>query len=205
MGTDKINAAFSMKETGDLDLTRRTVEKFLGIPIDHTIVIKEYAAKKMVDVIGGVTVDVEKDMNYDDNWGHLHIHLKKGLQRLNGEQAVGYVRFRNDEEGDRGRIRRQQQFLDALFKELRKPENLIPSRLQGLATTIKENIETSLSAGEIVDLANLYRTFDRKRIQRARIDGEDVNIGGQACIQPDEREKERIVYRMLVDPQRHGA
>lgn len=201
VGLEKINAAFSMKETGDIDLVRRTVEKFLGITVDRYIIIKEYAAKKMVDDLGGVTVDVEKNMDYDDNWGNLHIHLKKGVQRLNGEQAVGYVRFRNDEEGDRGRIRRQQQFLDALFKELRKPENSMnPSRLQALATTIHDNIGTDLTVGEIIDLANLYKRFDRKRIQRARIDGEDVNVDGLAYIQPDEREKERTVYRMLVDP-----
>ena len=98
-GHDKINTAYSYKANGDLDLARKTVEQFLGVHIDHTVVIKPYAVEHVVDAFGGVDLDVERDMDYDDNWGNLHIHLKKGLQHLSGQQAVGYIRFRKDAEG----------------------------------------------------------------------------------------------------------
>lgn len=194
-GPDKINSAFSLKENGDLELTTRTVEKLLDVHIDHTVVIKEYAAQRLVDAMGGVTVDVPKDMNYDDNWGHLHIHLKKGPRHLTGEQAVGFVRFRHDEEGDRGRIRRQQQFMDAMLKEFRKPENL--TRVKSIVRAIEENIQTSLTFAELLDLANVYKGFNRKLTRTAKIDGTDVVHSGAACIEVDEAEKKRIVDSLL--------
>jgi LCP family protein required for cell wall assembly len=196
LGEDKINAAYAHEETGDLKLARATVEHFLGIPMDHYVVVKEYAAKAIVDAVGGVTVNVDKDMNYDDNWGHLHIHLKKGVQKLSGDQAVGFVRFRHDEEGDRGRIRRQQQFLDSLLKELKKPSY---TTYNEIAAIFKKNVETDLSTGEMIDIANIYRKFDRKKMKTARIDGEDVDIDQVSYIIPDEREKNRIVQRMLMN------
>jgi LCP family protein required for cell wall assembly len=199
-GTDKINAAYSY---GGTDLARKTAEKFLGVPMDHTVVIKEYAAQKIVDALGGVSVNVEKTMNYDDNWGHLHIHLKKGLQRLNGTQAVGYCRFRHDEEGDRGRMRRQQQFIEALMKEMRKPENL--SRLPQLVKIFKQNIETDMTVGEVLDLAHVYKNFDRKKIRNGQIDGSDQNIGGIDYIIPDEREKNKLVSQLLLGGSAPGA
>jgi len=194
-GYDKINAAFATMETGNLQLTRQTVQKFLGIPIDHTVVIKPYAAESLVDAIGGVTVKIDRDMDYDDNWGDLHIHLKKGQQRLSGKQAVGFVRFRADEEGDRGRIRRQQQFLSAMLSELKSFKTL--THANGIARAARDNIQTTLSFAELVDLARLYHGFDRHRMKTAKIDGEDAFYGGAACIEPDEAQKRRIVATLL--------
>lgn len=198
VGTDKINAAFANKETGDLPLAKRTVENLLGVPMDHTVVIKEYAAVAIVNAVGGVTVNVEKNMDYDDNWGHLHIHLKKGVQKLNGEQAVGFVRFRHDEEGDRGRIRRQQVFLDALLRELKKPSY---TTYNEVAKVFKENILTDLTVPEMIDIANIYRKFDRKKMKTAKLDGADIEVDGISFIQPDEGETRRLVNRMLMDRQ----
>jgi len=198
VGTDKINAAFANKETGDVPLARKTVEALVGVPMDHTVVIKEYAAQAVVNAVGGVTVNVEKNMDYDDNWGHLHIHLKKGVQKLNGEQSVGYVRFRHDEEGDRGRIRRQQQFIDALLRELKKPSY---TTYNEVAKVFKENIQTDLTIPEMIDIANVYRKFDRKKIKTAKLDGDDVDIGGVSFIQPNDREIRRTCVRMLSDRQ----
>ena len=198
VGTDKINAAFANKETGDLPLAKRTVETLLGVPIDHTVVIKEYAAIAIVNAVGGVTVNVEKDMDYDDNWGHLHIHLKKGTQRLSGEQAVGFVRFRHDEEGDRGRIRRQQVFLDSLLRELKRPSYTTYTEV---AKIFKDNIQTDLTIPEMIDVANIYRKFDRKKMKTAKIDGADITVDGLSYIQADETEMRRIVSHMLVEHQ----
>lgn len=198
VGFDKINAAFANKEMGDLALTKRTVEHLLGVPMNHTVVIKEYAAQAIVNAVGGVTVNVEKQMDYDDNWGHLHIHLKKGVQKLNGEQAVGFVRFRHDEEGDRGRIRRQQIFLDALLRELKKPSY---TTYNEVAKVFKENIQTDLTIPEMIDVANIYRKFDRKKMKTAKLDGADVDIDGVSYIEPDTQETRRLVSRMLMDRQ----
>lgn len=194
-GFDKINAAYACAENGALQLTKQTVEKFLGVPIDQTVVIKAYALERLVDAVGGVDIDVEKNMDYDDNWGDLHIHLKKGLQHLDGKRAVGYARFRKDEEGDRGRIRRQQQMVAALIRQARSIGTL--SNLNAIARALRDNIATSLEFREMVDLALLYRGFDRKNMRTGRVDGDDAFHGGAYVIEADQREKDRLVASLL--------
>lgn len=144
---DKINAAHAI---GGPLLSRKVVEKLLGVSINYYVIVKFEGLKNMVDAVGGVTVDVEKTMNYDDSWGHLHIHLKKGRHRLSGQKAMEYSRFRNDAEGDYGRIRRQQQVIRALQRELLRPENLI--KIPELTKTAFSNTTTDLSLKQLAAL-----------------------------------------------------
>ncbi|MBV8264031.1 MAG: LCP family protein, partial [Candidatus Eremiobacteraeota bacterium] len=102
-GYGKINEAYG---DGGPERVESTVVKNLGTPaFDNYVVLRLDATKNIINALGGIDVDVEKDMDYDDTWGHLHIHLKKGLHHLNGDEAVGYIRFRHDPEGDFGRMR----------------------------------------------------------------------------------------------------
>ncbi len=193
-GYDKINSAYAY---GGIEQAKETVSEFLGVPIDHYVIVKVDGAKRLVDALGGIAVDVEKDMDYDDNWGHLHIHLKKGPQILDGEQAVGYARFRMDEEGDRGRIRRQQQVIKAVLAKLRDPS--VVTRLRELAAIAKENLETDFEVLELVDLANLYHDFDFHDIHCAAIVGDDAESDGISYIVPYAPANERIVRSLLKD------
>lgn len=192
-GYDKINAAYVY---GGINLAKKCVENFLEVSIDHYITIKEKAAENVVNALGGLELDVEKDMDYDDNWGNLHIHLKKGPQLLNGEQAIGYARFRNDEEGDWGRIRRQQQFMSALVRELKKPSNIM--RMEKIVKIIYESIETDLTVTQLLDLGRLYKDFDRKNIKTGVIKGDDGASGEISYIVPYEDEKKALVKRLLL-------
>ncbi|MFA7483371.1 MAG: LCP family protein [Vulcanimicrobiota bacterium] len=195
IGYDKINSAYSY---GGVEQTRETVSRFLGIPIHHHVILKVSGAKDVVDALGGLPIDVEKNMDYDDNWGKLHIHLKKGPQVLDGEQAVGYARFRMDEEGDRGRIRRQQQVVRALGQKLKEPAML--SRLDELARVVKQNLDTDLSLMQMVDLANLYSAYDFSKMRSSAIVGDDaVDANGISYILPYEPENRRTVRRLLQD------
>ena len=80
-----------------------------GTYFDRYLVFRINAAKDLINAIGGVDVPVTETMNYDDNWGHLHIHFKPGLTHMDGDQAVSYMRFRHDACSDPCRIKRQQQ------------------------------------------------------------------------------------------------
>lgn len=192
-GYDKINAAYAF---GELKLAKETVEEFLGINIDYYIILKIYGAEKLIDALGGIPVEVEKDIDYDDKWGNFHVHLKKGYQILNGKQAIGYCRFRYDEEGDRGRIRRQHQFLEALTKELKNPRHLM--QIEKLSKISKESLDTNFSALQIIDLARLYKNFDQRNLFQATLEGEDQYIDGISYLICDERLKERLVGRMFL-------
>jgi len=213
-GRGKINSAYPLafldeyedsdnnyeqaKATG-VKQVRETAEEFMGVPVDYYVLIKITGAREFADAIGGLTMDVEKDMDYDDNWGNLHIHLKKGRQKLSGQQVVGYARFRHDEEGDWGRIRRQQQVLKALVKKLKEPSNVM--RINKIAKVIETNIETDIPFKELVDLALVYKNFNKENMVRGVITGTDDMWGGAAVIIPTESEKERLIARILRDPE----
>ena len=193
-GYNKINSAYSF---GGLELAKKTISEFLGIKIDHYIIIKIKAGTEIVDALDGLNIDVEKDMDYDDNWGNLHIHLKEGEHKLTGAEAVGYARFRHDEEGDWGRMRRQQQVINALVKELKKPENLL--KIDKLIKIANENIETDLTPAEMLDICRCYKDFDKKNMATGIIHGyDDKTEDGLAIIIPDDNERIKLVRQLLL-------
>lgn len=194
IGQDKINSAYSY---GGIKQTRETVSHFLGVPIHYYVIVKVQGAKKVIDALGGLPVDVEKNMDYDDNWGQLHIHLKKGPQILTGDQAVGYARFRHDEEGDYGRMRRQQQVIRAIIRRIKDPS--IVTKFGQLAAAVKETLETDLTVEQMVDLALLYKGFDQTKMRSAQIKGDDDVVNGAMVIVPYEPENNKIVRRLLKD------
>ncbi|MGO3049583.1 LytR family transcriptional regulator [Staphylococcus casei] len=111
-GQHKINSAYSI---GGPELLRQTLKKNLGIDPEYYAILDFTGFEKMIDELepNGVPIDVEKDMS--ENIG---VSLKKGHHRLNGKELLGYARFRHDPEGDFGRVRRQQQVMQSLKKEL---------------------------------------------------------------------------------------
>ncbi len=159
-GWDKLNAAFS---TGGARRSRQVVSRFLQVPIHYVLVVKVDAARELVDALGGLRVRVEKDMDYDDNWGNLHIHLKKGVQQLNGRQVVGYCRFRNDAESDFGRMRRQQQVLRTVAHHL--SENLSRETLERLVKIVRRNVTSDLSYSRMLTLARLFRGLNKSQLK----------------------------------------
>ena len=199
MGSDRINAAFSY---GGVKQARETVSHLLGIPIHRYLIVKVYGAKQVINALGGLAIDVEKDMDYDDNWGQLHVHLKKGPQLLDGEQTVGYARFRKDNvrvdlEGDVGRMRRQQQVIRALVRTLKDPR--IIGKAPQLAAAVKDTLETDLSVKDMLELAQLYRHFDPKRIRGGQVTGDDGMAGEAMVLIPYAPENNRLVRQLLKD------
>jgi len=176
-GYDRINAAHSY---GGPKLAVETVEQVTGLRIDHFVAVKSDIVAELVDAIGGVPIKVEKRMDWDDNWAGLHIHLKPGDQILSGEDAVGYCRFRQDEEGDFGRIRRQQKFLTALLKELKRKKHW--HTYPGLAKVVSRNMETDLKQKQLVGLAAIYKNFPVQNVRKGRPEVLDHYVNGAACL-----------------------
>ena len=114
----------------------------------------------LVDAIGGMSLTIEKDLKYIDQAGDLIIDIKKGKQRLNGEQVVKYLRFRQDNEGDIGRINRQKKFVISLANHFIKPGNL--NDIPTLMKKINEVIDTNLTVKEMVTLSSLFKQAYKK-------------------------------------------
>jgi len=117
-GYGKINSAYTY---GGAVKILETIQEILGVPINHYITINFKSAANIVDIIGGVVIDVQKNFKYQDKTSKLYIDIKKGTQLLNGIQAACYMRFRHDAYADIGRIYRQQKFIKAVLKKLKDP------------------------------------------------------------------------------------
>lgn len=126
--TQKINGyhAIGAQEggpEGGKELAKRAAEGVTGLHIDRVVVLNYEAFKQMVDMVGGVEVYVPRNMDYDDNRGDLHIHLKKGRQLLSGYDAMCYVRYRHGD-SDFKRQDRQKDlmmaFKDRVLKQWQK-------------------------------------------------------------------------------------
>ena len=164
-GFAKINEAYG--DGGPQRVEATIVKDFQTPPFDYYVVLKIDATKNIVTALGGLDVNVEKDMDYDDAWGHLHIHLKKGLHHLDGEQVVGYVRFRHDPEGDFGRMRRQRQVISILAKRLRDPD--VALHLPALLGVFKDNVRTDMPLGKMFDLALGMRGVTPQMVHSAQL------------------------------------
>lgn len=143
----KINSVYS--RTGNsIDSLANRVRKLVGFKPDFYVKVELEMFVKLVDLVDGVEFDVPQDMNYDDDWQNLHIHLKKGVQNLNGQQAMELVRFRRYSEGDIKRVEVQQNFMKALIKECLSIQHW--GKIKAYIDLAMENIETDLDSGSIV-------------------------------------------------------
>jgi LCP family protein required for cell wall assembly len=143
-GWDKINHAYAF---GGSKLSKASIENLLGIPIDYTVVMNFNGFISIIDAIGGITIDVEKPMKYADPYdddGGLYIDLQPGVQKMNGKMAIEYVRYR-DEEGDIGRVARQQKFLKAVLQEFTNPQLItrLPDIIKQFSTTVRTDMPTN--------------------------------------------------------------
>lgn len=163
----KINAAYVF---GRIELTKRVVENLTGIRIDKYIIINTPGIVKLVDLLGGIPVEVEKDMRYTDRAGKLYINLKAGKYRLSGKQAEGYLRFRSDALADIGRISRQQKFLKALAESLASPRAFLKAPF--IIEVVLNNMKTDLSLREFILLGNTARMLELKEIVNQTVPGE---------------------------------
>lgn len=161
-GLMKINHAYAR---GGMRLLKKTVSTFLELPVKYHIQVSTTGLAEALDAIGGVEVEVDKDLSYTDNAGGLHINLKKGVQKLSGQEAVGYARFRRDFEGDIGRIRRQQRLIHASLEQIRK--NMSISVFLKVLPKLNQMVETNLPMSKMISLARLgfnLETIDLKRL-----------------------------------------
>lgn len=156
VGVTKINAAYAFGGPG---LTIRTVQDLLGVPVHFYVKLGPESFSRFIDAIGGIELDVEKDMKYTDRWAGLFIDLKKGRQHLSGTQAMGYVRFRHDALGDIARVERQQKMLLALFDKLKSTSTMVHA--PQLLRTVVENTQTNMTARELISLGVFASRLDR--------------------------------------------
>jgi len=169
----KINAALAI---GREKLAIQTVKQLTGIPIHYYATIDFAGFRNIIDILGGVEFDVPMNMNYDDPVQDLHIHLKKGLQVLDGNKAEQFVRFRQYPRGDLDRIEAQQKFLKALFEQKLKLSYI--SKADDIYNEIVKSIKTNFKMSDLIKNIGAIKALNTENITMLQLPGEPKMIGG---------------------------
>ena len=150
-----------------------------GVVPDFYVIIEWEAVGKLVEALGGVEFDVPRNMNYDDPYQNLHIHLEKGQQLLNGEQAMAMLRYRHDNDtrygyGDTGRADTQREFLKAMAKEVLQLGNI--TKIGEFISIFMEYVKTDLELGELMWFASQAMDVNVADMESFTLPYEDVQI-----------------------------
>ncbi len=209
----KINQAQS---DGGVKEAKSVIARWLGIPpFNRYVVLRIDATKEFIGAIGGVNVDVKSSnclqyktgctgdtLDYDDTWGHLHIHLKEGLQHLDGGHAVAYMRFRHDWCSDPCRIMRQQQVLQAVATKIKGDRINTLIHLGDLLAVFRKYVQTDFTDQELFSIATYFQGVPNFAIVSKQVPfTADVDLPGYGdSLVPDTQARARLVASMLVAP-----
>lgn len=168
-GTTKINHAYAY---GGQPLTRKTIESFLDVEIDRYVQVDFNGFAAIIDALGGVDYNVEQRMYKPEE----SIDLQPGQQKLNGKQALAYVRWRGTATADIGRVERQQKFLNAVLDQVMSSGTIF--KLPKLMNEINQSISTDFTVNELLALVEIYKEFPSVSFASDKLPGEGKTING---------------------------
>lgn len=193
----KINSIY--KDEG-METLIDNVQDLLGekIPIHHYVVAEYEGVAKMVDVVGGVKVDVPINMKYDDPYSDppLKIRIKKGEQVLDGEEAIDFLRFRKNNDGpgyingDLGRIESQQQFIKSFLKKALGP------KLLSVTKTGLSYVDTDIKMSQGLSYASRLLGVSSDKVNMIMLPGIDEYIGDTSYYIQDEEATHQLIKDM---------
>lgn len=202
---DKINSLYSNGDTPEKTLA--AVNKLTGLDLKYYIIVDTEALQKLVDKIGGVEFDVPIDMDYDDYSQDLFIHLKAGVQTLNGDQAEQLVRFRHNNDyssysysygdNDLGRMRTQRNFIIATVKQTIRMKNV--TQIGNIIDIFKQYVKTNLDFNHVKDYIPYAIKINTDDIKAAQLPGTAQYLGYLSFFLCDEEETQELVKEFFLD------
>jgi LCP family protein required for cell wall assembly len=209
----KINQA---QADGGVREAQAVISKWLGIPgFDRYVLLRINTTKDLINAIGGIDIDPKNSdalthtgpngpIDYDDNWGHLHIHFKPGMQHMTGDQAVSYARFRHDWCSDPCRILRQNQVMQAALNKIKSDKFNTLVHLNDIIGVFNKDVQTNLTRDEEIALATEFAHMPKNGLHTDTagmpyVATKELPYAGEVLV-PDESKKERQVERMLLNP-----
>ena len=190
---DKINHAYAY---GGKEMTIETVENFLDIPIDYYATVNFEAFKNIVDILGGITVDVPFDFeqNSDDRVAEK-LQFYEGEMELDGRHALAYARMRmSDPLGDIGRNQRQQQVIKAIIDKALSPGTV--TKIDDLVQEVGRNVETNMRISEGLAFVKEYSDFDVNNIEQIKLETHSEMINGIHYQVPNYDSLEEVKYKL---------
>ena len=191
----RINMAYFYGEGSKLpgggpELARKTVEQFIGVPIQYYAQIDFNTFVEFIDLIGGIEIYNTEDLRLDPvGTGRDKIRIRCcGWRELNGEKALAYARFRKDKEGDIGRSERQQKVIIAIRNKVLSPENfpVLLGKAQQFYEEFSSGIKTNMPFDVAIQLGVLARDIPVESIKRGVINYnmvalDETTLGGEAA------------------------
>jgi len=189
---NRVNASYAF---GGVELTLQTLESFLNVPIDYYVETDFNGFAGIIDAIGGVELTIEKPLHYVDKAGGLYIDLPAGKQKLDGEKALQYVRFREEIKGDIGRVERQQKFLKAMIERMLNPDIII--KLPAIYKEAKNAVDTNIPIQDISPFIHLIKDMELDRFKTIIVPGEPRYINHASYWIADEKELGILVNNLI--------
>ncbi len=183
-----------LKKRNELSVLQ--LEELLGISIDNYVKVSIEGFRNIVDAIGGVEVDVPENMDYDDPVQDLHIHVKRGVQLLDGEHAEMLVRYRSYAQGDVARVQVQQLFLKEFGKKVTSTDTIIKN-LPSLINTLYKDIDTDFTLSDCLKYANYISDVDMGKVEMETLPGNGEYVGNVSYFLADEEEIPNAVRRIF--------
>lgn len=191
----KINAVYGSE--GVIGTAKAVSDTLLGIPINYYAVIEFSDVEKIVDKIGGVPMDIPFTMKYDDPYDKppLHIYIVKGQQTLDGKKAVQFLRYRHGyPEGDIGRVKAQQQFIQSALKQAIGPE------LPGVVKLGLKEIDSDITLGMATKIATKAINLDTKNMTTYLTPGGPKTVNGASYWFADTAKIGEMVEKIYKTP-----
>ncbi|MDF2607368.1 MAG: lytR [Bacillales bacterium] len=179
---DKINHSFAF---GGVEMSIHTVEKFLDIPIDYYAQINMEGLAEIIDQVGGIQIDSPIAFSEGGK------SFSKGINNLNGKEALLYVRMRKqDPKGDFGRQERQRIVIQELLSKLISVDSV--PRLNGIVRSLGDNISTNLKVSEAMDMREGYGPA-RSNSETLNLEGSGQKINGIYYFVPKQSSVDSII------------
>lgn len=160
---NKINAVYASAKEGErVDAIISKIKELTGLPIHYYAVVHPDGFRNIIDILGGVYIDVPQRMKYSDPDQGLYIDLQPGYQLLDGDKAEQFCRFRSYPTGDLGRVEAQQNFIKALYEQKLNADLL--TKIDDIFKAIEKNLETNIALYNVVDLIPVIQTFSKEGI-----------------------------------------
>ncbi|MCI8654697.1 MAG: LCP family protein [Clostridia bacterium] len=198
---NKINALYQT----NIDKILSTVNDITGLDIEYYVIVDTEALIKLVDTIGGVEFNVPINMDYDDSSQNLHIHLKAGLQKLDGEKSENLVRFRHNNNGtsypasygdnDIGRMRTQREFITQVIKQTIQLKNI--TKIGEIMDIAYKYVETNVQISDAKDYIPYALEFNVENIKTGTLPGTPAKINGLWFYKYDKKESAELVKELF--------
>lgn len=189
----KINSAYY----SGFEVLSREIGKVTGVTPEHYIVVDFAGFRDIIDAAGGVTIDVPMRMKYEDPVQDLVIDLEAGRQKLNGEKAEMYMRYRSGyAQGDVGRVDAQKVLYQAVADKLLSPLGMF--RIPAVFSAVKKHTVTDFSGGEIFGLIRDVVAIGKENVEIVSLPGEGKYMYGASYFVPYKNQTQALIQEHFV-------